>query len=596
VPCKFLLLCLQQQFSFPHVLRAVEILPGKSGPVNVIVFFGLDILICNSIRMLAMQAESFELKRHTLGALPVIDVFLRRLKLEETLKRALKRSSYTQAILVLVKSILERPLALYRIREWSQGYASELAYGGSITDDTIARALDSLFSADRASLMTKVVLEAIKEFDVNTEEIHNDSTSVKLYGAYKRQDPKAVQLKRGHSKDHRPDLKQLVYSLTVSADGAIPVHFKDYDGNVTDDTTHWDTWQTLRGMLGKSDFLYVADCKLCVSETLCRIDREQGKFITILPRTRKEHEEFTDEILRSEVRWRKVWSKRSARTRKRTDVFEHAQGLYQTREGFRIHWYRSSEKVLRDAQDREDRLADALGKLSALNERTRRGPKTVAAVTRAIRRILDSYHVKDLLNVSVEVDQVEKFSQTKRGRPAATGEVLYKRSIKEVPRIVIAHNIEGLSRAKATDGIFPLVTNTQVEPLQILKSYKYQPYLEKRHALLKSGLEVAPVFLKKNTRIEALMFVYFIAQLTAALIERAVRKSMQEHDITALKILPEGRPSKSPSAQQILESFRELARSELRQKLKLVQTFYDKLTPMQTQLLKLLNIPQTACR
>ena len=42
----------------------------------------------------------------------------------------------------------------------------------------------------------------------------------------------------GHNKDHRPDLKQLVYSLAVTADGAVPVHYKTYDGNTSDDKTH----------------------------------------------------------------------------------------------------------------------------------------------------------------------------------------------------------------------------------------------------------------------------------------------------------------------------------------------------------------------
>ena len=70
------------------------------------------------------------------------------------------------------------------------------------------------------------------------------------------------------------------------------------------------------------------------------------------------------------------------------------------------------------------------------------------------------------------------------------------------------------------DGIFPLVTNTQLDACTVLKSYKYQPKLEKRHALLKSGLRVAPIFLKKNDRIEALMFVYFLAQLMCSLLER----------------------------------------------------------------------------
>ena len=64
----------------------------------------------------------------------------------------------------------------------------------------------------------------------------------------------------------------------------------------------------------------------------------------------------------------------------------------------------------------------------------------------------------------------------------------------------------------------------------MFKIYKYQPRIEKRHALLKSTLEVAPIWLKKNARIEALMFLEFIAQMLAALIERALRQKMAEKE------------------------------------------------------------------
>ena len=65
----------------------------------------------------------------------------------------------------------------------------------------------------------------------------------------------------GHSKDHRPDLKQLVWILTVSADGAVPIAYRLADGNTVDDPTHVPTWDGLVALLGRVDFLYVADCQ-----------------------------------------------------------------------------------------------------------------------------------------------------------------------------------------------------------------------------------------------------------------------------------------------------------------------------------------------
>lgn len=53
-----------------------------------------------------------------------------------------------------------------------------------VNDDRVGRALDALFDADRASLLTKVVLRAVSEFAVDTAQLHNDSTSVSVHGVY----------------------------------------------------------------------------------------------------------------------------------------------------------------------------------------------------------------------------------------------------------------------------------------------------------------------------------------------------------------------------------------------------------------------------
>jgi transposase len=71
------------------------------------------------------------------------------------------------------------------------------------------------------------VLAAVREFRIDCSHLHNDSTSIVLHGDYADADgdPRGakptVAAARGHSKDHRPDLKQLVLILTVTADGAV---------------------------------------------------------------------------------------------------------------------------------------------------------------------------------------------------------------------------------------------------------------------------------------------------------------------------------------------------------------------------------------
>ena len=64
-------------------------------------------------------------------------------------------------------------------------------------------------------------------------------------------------------------------------------------------------------------------------------------------------------------------------------------------------------------------------------------------------------------------------------------------------RLEWSRNEEGIRRACRSDGLFPLVDNTALEPLAVLRAYKDQPYLEKRFSTKKSVLEVAPVFLER---------------------------------------------------------------------------------------------------
>ena len=84
----------------------------------------------------------------------------------------------------------------------------------------MARCLDELFLADRHSLMVEASLTAIKVHELETKQIHNDSTSISLSGAYAHQSPDAVQLKLGHNKDNRPNYKQIVFGLNATAENS----------------------------------------------------------------------------------------------------------------------------------------------------------------------------------------------------------------------------------------------------------------------------------------------------------------------------------------------------------------------------------------
>jgi hypothetical protein len=194
--------------------------------------------------------QPFELSSQALGALPIVSRFLDRLGLEATLERHLPDGDVrvlmpaARTIRVLVLNLCLEREPLYGIGEWA-GRFDPGALGlepeevGLLCDDRVGRALDQLFDCDRASLLTELVLSAIREFRVDCSQLHNDSTSITLYGEYRSADGRerggqgTAAAKRGHNKEHRGDLKQLLLILTVSADGAVPLAHRLADGNVT---------------------------------------------------------------------------------------------------------------------------------------------------------------------------------------------------------------------------------------------------------------------------------------------------------------------------------------------------------------------------
>ena len=187
-----------------------------------------------------------------------------------------------------------------------------------------------------------VATHAVKEFQVELDELHNDSTTVTFSGDYadaaqesRRRGQPRLAITWGHNKDHRPDLKQLLFILTVSKDGGIPVYFQAKSGNVADDTTHRDTWDLLCKLVGRVDFLYVADCKLASTENMGYVHGHGGRFLTVLPRTRSEDRLFRAALAGGRVRWRRVHETYDA-TGELIDRYRVSEPAATSAEGYRL--------------------------------------------------------------------------------------------------------------------------------------------------------------------------------------------------------------------------------------------------------------------
>ncbi|MCP4344107.1 MAG: hypothetical protein GY795_01100 [Desulfobacterales bacterium] len=107
----------------------------------------------------------------------------------------------------------------------------------------------------------------------------------------------------------------------------------------------------------------------------------------------------------------------------------------------------------------------------------------------------------------------------------------------------------------------------------------------------KSILKVAPVFLKAPRRIEAILFLYFIALMIVGLIERNIRKEMKSHDIEMLPILPRGMKTKTPTWNNVNNYFRNVHLSVISKGGKVLSSTIKGLTDVHYELLEFLGVP-----
>jgi transposase len=560
-----------------------------------------------------VDTDRLSLRSHELGALPVIDHFLRRLGVTALLERHLAASDRrlrlpaSMALRVLVTNLVIHKEPVYALGEWARIHdpavlgvsAEEIKL---LNDDRLGRGLDRLFDADRASLVTELVVRAIDRFGIDCSQLHNDSTTVTFSGDYRsatgrpRGGKPTPAIVHGHNKDYRPDLKQLLWILTISADGAVPIAFRVADGNTEDSPTHIPTWDTLVAITGDPSFLYVADCKLASRAAMDHIAQRGGRFLTVLPKGRKEEGYFREWLQTHTPNWSEALRRPGARHGDPDEVWRSTPSPVPSAEGYRIVWIWSSTKAQADAQVRQARIEAGCAALEAVHARVT-GPKTRfherGAVEEAAQRAIAGAHAERWVGYEVTETLEETFTKTTRGE--RTNAATYRRSTRKKFTVTPRVDAAAVAYDARSDGCFPLITNdTTMSAADLLAAHKYQPNLEKRHAQLKGTQLVAPVFLKSPARIEALLLCHFIAMLVQALIERQVRQAMTTEQAATLPLYPEDRACRAPTAARVLDIFSGLARHHLVEDGQVLRTFQPELSALQKEVLGLLGISPLA--
>ena|SRR5882724_2826742 len=460
-----------------------------------------------------------------LGALPVVAEFGRRLRIAEIVDdlcpvRPVAWISHGEVIEALVASRLTAPAPMVRVEEWAAAMAVDEAYGITpelLSDDRITRALDAI-APHLDEITGSAGAAAITEFGVDVSRLHWDLTSISLYGACPEADEEYPAPRWGHPRDRRPDLRQVQAGLAVSGDGGIPVFHHAYDGGAAEVAQVVGAMTALRQIAAPRPFLLAGDSKLISYTNAAAMGARGVRFaaplaaarvpaglLAALPPGAGTAVDYTagrdaskPAAARGAYRVLEDGGMDLAGPRK-ADPPVHLR---------RILVY-SSANAAGQARTRALKLARATGDLDRLARTagTRFHP-TADAVAARVTAIAAQRRVKAYLRTAI--------TRGPAGKP------------------VLSWHFDqaAIGAEAAADGWYALLTNLepgQASAAEVFRRYKGQHVVGRRYGEFKGPLAVAPLFLKNNRRIAALITVICLALLIFCLAERQVRKALAPH-------------------------------------------------------------------
>jgi transposase len=161
---------------------------------------------------------------------------------------------------------------LYRLETFFDSQDTELLLGkkverSSFSDHNVARVMDKAYEVGTLKIYSNIAANAVSVFGINTEHVSFDTTSISVHGAYDLYDMEnhnhPFKITYGHSKDHRPDLKQFMLSL-LCVDRTVPIFGRTEDGNGSDKTINNGILTSISKYMANHGvepgaFIYIAD-------------------------------------------------------------------------------------------------------------------------------------------------------------------------------------------------------------------------------------------------------------------------------------------------------------------------------------------------
>lgn len=410
-----------------------------------------------------------------------------------------------------------------------------------INDDALGRCLDAFFNYGVSDLYQLLSEAVIRHLELPCTAINMDTTSFHVDGAYEVADDfQGIRLTKGYSRDHRPDLNQVILSLITENQAGIPLYMKAHSGNANDAETFKKLVKSHISSLKAAQHCryLIGDSALYTAESIQSLSEQGQYFITRVPQKIIEAKELLchlDTLAFHDLAngYRGAWA-----------ASDYA-GIKQ--QWLVVHSQHANHRELKTLHKRIEKSITA----------SEKSFKKLCAQTFSCEadtlQALKQWEKEQDYAIPKEFSIVQQVKYEGRGRPAldATGAVVYQ--------------IQGClmccptrkAKAESMLGLFILATNDLTEHLDmqsLLDHYKSQQKVEGGFRFLKSpDFLVSSLFLKKPERIEALLMVMTCCLMVYAALEHLIRKKLK----STRSFFPDmkNKPSQNPTARWVFYSF-----------------------------------------
>jgi transposase len=389
-------------------------------------------------------------------------------------------------------------------------------------DHALGKALDEISDYGSSKLYGELAFDIGLEQGLLGPRSHLDTTSFSLHGTYEENsNEQLIEVTHGYSKDHRPDLKQVMMSLTMTGPANLPIWMEPLSGNSSDKTSFHETITRVRKFQKElkacKDFFWIADSALYSAEKLLACP--DVNWLSRVPENIKECAKLVS-LSSEQITWVKgdngyQWSEFCC-----------------TYGGIKQRWllvfsqqaYDREKKTLMKRVEKE--------KIEFTKTCWHLKNQLFGCMHDAEKQVTQLHKEYRYHRIQYTIEPVEKYEC--RGRPnPLTPKVLEGYRI----NYTIIENQDEITSTLTKKGRFVLATNQlsqrELPSEKILSQYKEQQSVEGGFRFLKDPwFMLDSFFVKTRRRIEALMMVMTLCLLVYNFSQYQVRKTLKENGET----------------------------------------------------------------